>query len=178
MKGLVALLDPLSNLRVKTVWDELEHHFNLHGVLSCPYPHITFNILDEYETEQVEAELRTIATRIKPFTIHTAGLGFFLLPEPVLYIPVVRSPALDQVHQRLWQAFPQKVNGNGLYSPELWVPHITLAVDDLTRKQMPQVLEYLSDTSFHWAIPLEGLTFAVKTATGYEFRCGCEFGGE
>ena len=179
MKALVALLDPPSTQRVKALWDELEHRFHLSGVRSFPYPHVSFNILGEYGTGKVDTELRAITARLKPFTIHTAGLGIFLSPEPVIYIPVVRSPALDQVHQQLWQAFPQKADsGGGLYSPEQWVPHITLAVDDLTRELLPQVVTFLSDVDFHWAIRLEGLSFAVKTETGYEFRCGCKFGEE
>lgn len=176
MNGLVALLDPPATQRVFTLWNELERHFNLRGVLSFPFPHISFNILDKYETEQVEPELRLIAGRLKPFTIQTAGLGFFLFPAPVLYIPVVRSPQLHLVHQRLWRAFPQKVGSASLYSPVQWVPHITLAVDDLVREQMPEVLGLLKETNFYWAIRLEGLTIAVKTDTGYEFPCGCKFG--
>jgi 2'-5' RNA ligase len=177
MKGLVALLDPPATQRVLDLWDELERHFNLRGVLNFPFPHISFNILDTYETEQVEPELRLIAARLKPFMIQTAGLGMFLFPEPVLYIPVVRSPQLNLVHQRLWRAFPQKMGSMSLYSPDHWVPHITLAVDDLVREQMPEVLDHLKGKNFHWTIRLEGLTFAVKTDTGYEFPCGCKFGG-
>ena len=177
MKGLVALLDPSSTERVQKVWEMLERRFQLRGVAAFPYPHISFNILDEYEIEQVESDLRAITARVKPFSVETAGLGFFLHPEPVLYIPVVRSPSLNEVHQQLWVAFPQIMDGSGLYSPERWVPHITLAVDDLTRELMPQVLEYLSDLSFHWTIRLNGLTFAIQTEHGYEFRCGCDFGG-
>lgn len=177
MNGLVALLDSPSTGRVQMLWDELERRFQLRGVRAFPYPHISFNILDEYETEQVETKLRKISAPIRPFAVETAGLGFFLHPEPVLYIPVVRSPALNAVHQKLWRAFPPKTAGISLYSPEKWVPHITLAVDDLTREVMPEMLRFLSDIDFHWSIRLEGLTFAVKTDGGYEFRCGCEFGG-
>lgn len=177
MKGLVALLDSTVSDRVLKLWEELEHRFSLRGVRAFPYPHISFNILDEYETEHVETELRRITAHIRPFDVETAGLGLFLKPEPVLYIPVVRSPALNEVHQMLWRAFPLRMDGSSLYSPEKWVPHITLAVDDLTREQLPEVLGFLSNGDFHWSVHLEGLTFAVQTNEGYEFRCGCEFRG-
>ena len=47
--------------------------------------------------------LSQIARETEPFTIESDGLGIFTGPMPVLYVPIVRSPALSRVHQQVWQ---------------------------------------------------------------------------
>ncbi len=178
MQGLVALLDPQHNQQVLELWDILERRFSLKGARSFPYPHLSFTILEQYEPDAVEARLRQIAAGLAPFQFQTAGLGVFTTPEPVIYLAVVRAPALERVHHLLWQSFPPLTAASRYYAPEHWVPHITLAVNDLTRAQLPAVVAYLAEQEYHWEITCDSLTFAVETESGYEFRCGCALAGK
>jgi 2'-5' RNA ligase len=121
--------------------------------------------------------LHGAVSRLRPLTIHTAGLGVFMSPAPVLYIPVVRAPTLERVHRLVWRNFPLKEGDGGYYAPAQWVPHITLAVGDLTSANLPDVIAFLAGRDFHWEIRLDSLSLVVDVAGKYEIQCGCRFEG-
>lgn len=178
MQGIIALLDPPHTQQVLDLWAELDQRLGLRGVQVFPYPHVSFHILDGYDPVMIREKLSQEVAHLRPFTIHTAGLGIFMTPAPVLYIPVVRGPALERVHRLVWKAFPVKEENAGYYAPEMWVPHITLAVGDLTHDNLPEVIAWLAGRDFHWEIRLNGLSLAVEVGEKYEIQCGCRFEGK
>lgn len=167
MEGIISLLDTAHAQQVKDLWAELEQHFGLHGVMDFPYPHVSFQLSEGYSFSTIQERLRDTVARFKPLQVHTAGLGLFIKPAPVLYVPVVRSTTLDRIHRLLWKAFPPLNGDGGFYSHNQWMPHITLAVGDLQVDMLPRVIEMLSTRDFHWQITLDNLSFAEQTPTGY-----------
>ena len=166
MEGIIALLDSEHSRLVKDLWRELEERFGLRGVLAFPYPHVSFQLSDGYSFTTIQDRLGDTVTRFKPIQVHTAGLGLFIKPSPVLYVPVVRSTALDRMHRLLWKALPPLKGDGGYYSHNQWMPHITLAVGDLKPEMLPEVIGRLSTRDFHWEITLDNLTFAEQAPEG------------
>ncbi len=164
MEGIISLLDAPHAQQVKDLWAELEQQFGLRGVMSFPYPHVSFQLSDGYSFSTIQDRLRDTVARFKPLQVHTAGLGLFIHPAPVLYVPVVRSTTLDRIHRLLWKAFPPLHGDGGYYSHNQWMPHITLAVGDLKVEMLPRVIELLAPRDFHWEITLDNLTFAAQSA--------------
>lgn len=177
MNGILALLDPTHSAQVKDLWLELEQRFGMCGVRIFPYPHVSFHILDGYPLATIQERLHDTVTRFKPVKVKTAGIGLFVTPAPVLYIPVVRATALDRIHRLLWKAFPPLTGNGGYYAPNEWIPHITLAVGDLKAELLPEVIAVLSSRDFHWEITLDNLTFVEQTTEGFAIRCKCPFEG-
>jgi 2'-5' RNA ligase len=177
MDGILALLDSPHSTQVKDLWLELDQRFGLRGVLRFPYPHVSFHILDGYSLTTIQDRLHDTVTRFKPIKVKTAGIGLFVTPAPVLYIPVVRATALDRIHRLLWKAFPPLTGSGGYYAPNEWMPHITLAVGDLKAEMLPEVIGVLSSRDFHWEITLDNLTFVEQTSEGLTIRCKCPFEG-
>jgi len=171
------LLDPASADRVNTICAELSSHFGLHGVDAFPYPHISFCIMDGYTQATVEERLHDTVSRFKPLKVNTAGIGIFLKPNPVLYVSVVRGTALERVHRLIRRAFPLLAGEEGFYTPDHWMPHVTLAIGDLTDELLPDVVRLLSTRDFHWEITLDNLTFAAETDEGFVIQCSCRFSG-
>jgi 2'-5' RNA ligase len=65
--------------------------------------------------------------------VQTVGLGLFTGPVPVLYLALVKTGMLMKVHDLLWELIgPLATVLNSHYSPDLWMPHITVAYQDLT----------------------------------------------
>ena len=177
MEGIVSLLDPPHAQQVKDLWAELEARFGLRGVLAFPYPHVSFQISEGYSFATIRVRLQDTAARFKPVKVHTTGLGLFMRPAPVLYVPVVRATALDRIHRLLWKAFPPLQGNGGYYSPNLWMPHITLAVGDLKAEMLPELVNLLAERDFHWEITLDNLTFAEQTPEGFKIQYTGKFEG-
>jgi 2'-5' RNA ligase len=166
MQGILSLVDPASAERIKVILAELNSHFGLNGVNAFPYPHISFCFMAGYSQARVEERLHDAVSRFKPFKVKTAGIGIFLKPYPVLFVSVVRGTALERLHRLVTKAFSPQDGDAGFYTADRWMPHITLAVGDLTTDLLPDAVRLLSARDFHWEITLDNLTFAEETGAG------------
>ena len=119
MHGVVSLLDQDHYKKVETLWAELACTFGLRKTLAVPYPHFSYQVAGDYDLSRLEPILADLAQQQSPFLVKTTGLGVFSGPRPVLYIPVVRSLELSQIHQRVWQA----ITPAGTKSIRLLHPH-------------------------------------------------------
>jgi 2'-5' RNA ligase len=173
MQGIVALLDEKHTVAVRELWSGLEKQ----GGQTFPHPHVSLAILDEDNLDLVLERLEQLVRGLRPFVIHTAGVGIFNKPAPVVYLPVVRAPNLESLHQLVWRTYPRMAKAAQFYHADQWVPHITLAAGDLNTARLPEVIAFLADRDLHWEISIDNLAFAVEVAGGFELRCGCKFGG-
>lgn len=177
MNGVVSLLDDEHYQQVEALWAELAECFGLQGVYITPFPHFSYQVADYYDTQQLEPILRQAASKISPFQIKTTGLGIFTGTQPVLYIPVVRSLELSQVHQTLWQAISQA--GQGIldyYMPENWMPHITIGFGDLQPNLLPEVTRLLGTRDFTWEMTINHFAFIDNTGIQQQLLFRCAFG--
>jgi 2'-5' RNA ligase len=98
-------------------------------------------------------------------------LGIFTGAQPVLFIPVVRSPEITLFHRTLW---PEIFGvGSGIvayYSAENWLPHITLAHRDIHPDNLPEIVRFLSKREFNWEIAVNNLSFIHDTGLQQELR--------
>ena len=111
MHGIVSLLDNDHNQLVEELWAELEREFSVRGVYVTPYPHFSYHVAQVYDVDKIEPILQRITSNITTFKVRTSGLGIFTSASPVLYIPVVRSLELTQLHQELWKQISTASSG-------------------------------------------------------------------
>jgi 2'-5' RNA ligase len=163
MQGVVSILDDEHNELVEVLWKELEDYFGL-KYACVAYPHFTYQIVDHYDTELVADALREVAALAQPFQVTTSGLGIFTGPRPVLYIRVVRDDLLSRFHSALWRRISPY--GHDIhtfhYAPQNWIPHITLAVEDLTHDNLPDVIRLLSPRAFNWTMTINNLCLVLN----------------
>jgi 2'-5' RNA ligase len=155
MIAFVTLLDPDKNKLSQELWNRLGVQCDLTGIKLPALTHFSWHVANEY-TEQMETELASLITQVEPFTIHTVGLGLFTGPAPVLYLPIVKTRKLEQIHRRVWELLtPYCVGPNLLYQPDRWVPHITIAYKNVSQDtilcslkdliHIPLQMEFLAD---------------------------------
>ncbi len=163
MHGIISLLTPPHDRMVKDIWNKLEKECSLAGVLTTPYPHFSWQISEEYREPQTEEIVRNIVKETKSFKVRTNGLGIFSGPSPVIYIPIIKTPALNHLHQKLWkQLTPTSKEPHLLYGPQNWVPHVTLIFRDENQQAIRCGLEMLMFQSFDWEIEINNLSLAVQ----------------
>ena len=146
MDALISELSEPAAVQVMRLWRQLNQNCGLEGIFSYPNPHFTWFSAETLEVERCKPILKVTALEHAPFEVHTTGLGFFGGEGPVLYLPVVKSPQLMRLHRSLWdQLTPYGKNPNAFYSPDEWVPHISLALRDLTMENLPCALQAIGD---------------------------------
>ncbi len=164
MHGLVTLLPHRYYQQVENLWDALEIHFGLKGIRITPFPHFSWHIGSHYRLSQIEKHLKRIAAQTPLFSVQTNGLGCFTAQRPVIFIQVLRSPKLDSLHNQLWQAAAPIARGmSDYYHPAQWIPHISLAYDDLTAEMLPDVQTWLRQRdTFQWQMKVDNLSFIYE----------------
>lgn len=163
MHGVATLLPEPYYALVEAIWDELEARHGLTGIRITPYPHFSWQIGEGYDVPALQSALEQIAARQAPFNVNTTGLGFFTGERPVMFIPVVKSPQLLAFHQQVWDTLLPITKGASLYySPQNWMPHISLAYEDLTPKNIGKVMKSMAFQTFNWQIEVNNLSFIYE----------------
>ena len=145
MNGIASLLDPQANARVEAIWNDLESKCGLKGVRITPFPHFTWQVTEGYDLPKLEKALRGFVKKTKPFVIHTDGIGLFTSEKPVAYISIFKDENLARLHAWLWELTEGlAIQPDMFYSPSRWVPHITLAYNDLTPENIGCAMQYLA----------------------------------
>ena len=145
MEGIVSLLDDKHYQVVEDLWAELAREFGVRGVYITPYPHFSYHVAAHYEIESLTPIIERITSNITTFQVRTSGLGIFAGRTPVIYIPVVRSLELTQLHEALWQEIsPTAFGAQEYYHPNQWMPHITIGFGDINKENLPSIVRWLT----------------------------------
>jgi hypothetical protein len=179
MHGIVSLLDETHYTLVEKLWAEVAGSLGLEGFYRTPFPHFSYHVAPHYDMTMLSLALKRLAAHQRPFTVKTAGLGLFSGPQPVLYIALVRTPALSAFQQLVWQEVAPTASGSlAYYHPEQWVPHITLADGPGFQLHLPEVVRFLGYRTFQWEINLNNLALIHDTGMAQEIGLQLPFGGK
>jgi 2'-5' RNA ligase len=157
--GVVSLLDERHNALIEDLWSEFRAQFGVHGVHLTPIAHFSYHVAPGYDIERLHGKMEEIAAQSRPFTVRTSGLGLFTGDIPVLYVGVVRTKALMQLHSLVYNAAdPVSRDSLPYYRAETWVPHITLAQHDIDHELLPEVVGLLSRRDFTWEMTIDNVS--------------------
>jgi 2'-5' RNA ligase len=163
MHGIVTLLNPPVYSQVEALWQELEAACGLSGIKMTPLAHFSWQVAEKYNLEQTGEILERVARRTKPFPASASGLGIFTGQVPVVYIPVVKDECLLHYHASLWEETQSVVEGaSSYYSPDLWIPHITLAYGDVDLEKLNCAIKTLAFTTLNLEIQVNNLSLVYQ----------------
>lgn len=163
MHGIVSLLPQPYYGEVEKIWDQLGNDFGLNGIRVTPFPHFSWQIGEDYDERLLLDTLEKLSQQSSAFTVRTTGLGVFSGVQPVIFIPLVKSPQLIDFHQHIWQHL--EAAGTGIspyYNPENWVPHISLAYGDVTPENLGTVMETLAFRTFNWEFEVNNFVYIYE----------------
>lgn len=171
MSTLALLLHEPAARKVRDWWDLLESELGLRGVRKVPFPHVTLFGCDGVDHPQIQEVLDDFCFHTPPLELRSIGVGLFTRPMPVIYAPIIRSQALSELHRSLWERIGT-LGGRlfRLYSPELWIPHMTLAQFDLTRENQLDALKILMELDLELVFEVRNLTIFDWIGPKYEPR--------
>ena len=158
MAASASLLDEQHSAKVIALWDALREELGLQGVLISPAPHFSYQTSRSFDLEMLQRVVSDVATGARPLRIRTVGLGVFAGPRPTIYLPIVRTPELTQLHLALWSAGAMATDEpSPEYHPAAWIPHITLAQGDLTQELLPHAVALLNAAELAWDLEIDNL---------------------
>ena len=159
MLAITSLLSSPHVLHINTIIKRLEEKFGLDDVQATLDPHLTYQLAGVKKLSALKKVLAEVAATTKPFPAFTTGLGVFPGARPVIYIPVLRSDALNALHQRIRAATaPLCLRTDKFSGPDCWLPHISLALHDTTPDLLGPVLSYLNQETYNLRIHIDNIT--------------------
>lgn len=169
--GVVSFLDSQANAQVEALWAELRREVGIGGIAGAHLPHFSYHGAVSYDATRLETALRSFAAGCAPFSVRASGLGIFTSPAPVLYIPIVRLAELSASHAALWDAItPYATDPSPLYAPDLWMPHITLALGDVDPATLGRAVALLGTRSLDIRWTVDDLALMEDLGTRLEVR--------
>ena len=137
MYAIISEFDMESTRAIRDLWQQLCKLCGLKEIYHLPTPHFTWMLADDMDIDRVSALINQIAGMHESLSIQTFGLGIFTGQTPVLYLPIAKTSSVLQLHQKIWEKVQPFSDGmHQYYSPSSWIPHITLALKDLTQEKL------------------------------------------
>ena len=163
--GIVALLEGEQYNQVKKFWNYFEERFNSRAVQEFAHPHLTFQAGRTHAITEFKKDFAKFAARLKPISLEVDGFGHF--DKRVIFLKVKLSKRLYElnsaINKRLANYFDEVFD---LYKPEIWVPHITLAMDDLTEENFDKAWKDLKGGEFKFRQTLHNLALVKLHSNG------------
>ena len=158
MLAITSLLSPPHVSRINTIIQRLEEKFGLDDVQATLDPHLTYQLAGVKKLSVLKRVLAGVAASTEPFSAFTTGLGVFPGERPVIYIPVLRSDALNALHRRILAATaPLCLRTDKFSGPDCWMPHVSLALHDTTPALVGPVLTYLNRETYNLQLSIDNL---------------------
>ncbi|MFC6224706.1 2'-5' RNA ligase family protein [Hymenobacter artigasi] len=158
MLAITTLLSPPHAARINRIIKRLEKKFGIDDVQATPDPHLTYQLAGVHKLSALKEVLADVAATTEPFSAFTTGLGVFPGERPVIYIPVLRSDALNALHHRIIEATaPLCLRTDKFSGPDCWLPHISLALHDTTPDLLGPVLSFLNEETYNLKIEINNI---------------------
>jgi 2'-5' RNA ligase len=144
--GAMTILDgPLRDEALR-LWRMFENHYGSVGVQTFAHPNLTFGGGTIRDPRALAAHLEDLAETLEPFELRITGIDVFHEPQRAVYLAVEPTAELTRIHRSVHQVLEQHCEALvELYRPESWVPHITVAMGDLSQENFERALEDLSN---------------------------------
>jgi 2'-5' RNA ligase len=144
--GIASLMTENERDVVLRFWDVFETEYNSIGVQSFDHPNLGFQGGSCSNIDSLKDELSNLCVALSPFDVKVEGFGFFEAPSKVVYLKVLKTDELIELHKKINNSLAKCCeNLFEFYTPENWVPHITLAMDDLSEKGFNNFKERYKD---------------------------------
>ena len=158
MLAITTLLSAPHAALINRIIKKLEKKFGLDDVQATPDPHLTYQLAGVQKLSALKEVLADVAATTPPFAAFTTGLGVFPGERPVIYIPVLRSDALNALHHRIIEATaPLCLRTDKFSTPDCWLPHISLALHDTTPDLLGPVLNFLNEETYNLKLEVNNI---------------------
>ncbi len=164
MYAVASLVRKWVGVDADAMWERLAAVCNLTDSRNTPAPHFSWQAASAYDLQASKKVLASISEAARSFSVQTAGIGIFTGEQPILYLALVKTTKLLELHYSIWERLqPYAIDANTRYVPELWVPHITLAHQALTRPGLECLLQRLIYQPLEFTLVVENIALLSQS---------------
>jgi len=111
----------------------------------------------------LKEKLNLIRKKTFPFVLSTNGIGIFTGKRPAVYIQIKPSVQILDFQKELYETFSDHSDGlKKFYAPDRWIPHISLAIEDIDNDNIGKVMKYLLPNTFKHDMRIETISLVRK----------------
>ena len=111
----------------------------------------------------MDEKLNIIKKKNFPFVLSTNGIGIFTGKRPAVYIQIKPSIQILAFQKKLYETFSDHSDGlKKFYVPDRWIPHISIAIEDIDLSNIGGVMEYLLPNTFKHDLRIENISLVRK----------------
>jgi len=131
--GILSILEGPERQEALRLWELFETEYGSRGVQAFAHPNLTFHAGGCLDIAALDDALPQICHTIYPLEVEIDGLGCFESDSPVIYMNVIPDGELLALHEQIGSVMGfHCVSMFEHYLADVWAPHVTLAMDDLT----------------------------------------------
>ena len=172
MITIASLLDKKANSATEEYWAMLEAKCQLTEINSVPFPHFSWFTASGIAHPALPELFEDVAKDLYVFTIQTTGLGVFTGKSPVIYLPLIKTRQLIEFHEIIWKRLSEFVQDlNYHYSPDSWVPHITLAYGDVSVPRLACAVQNLANIDLSTTIEISNIALLTRIEEEAKVEC-------
>ena len=161
MYAIISVLDPNASTEVYIYWKKLSLGCGLNAIFHMPTPHLTWMVCQDLDVDHAAPLISHVSSQKGAITSRSSGLGIFTGDNPVLYLPIVKSQEMIGLHKVIWDLLkPLTRTTKEFYSPIAWVPHITLALNDLTKEKLACAVNSIAFEEIALNVTIDNLCIA------------------
>jgi 2'-5' RNA ligase len=161
--GIISLINVEKDKNSHLLWNRVTEVIEKCGMKIPIYPHFSWQVAVKYQIDNVIEVIQNIAFKTRKFNIQISGFGIFPGDQPVLYLTIVRSSILDEIHQKVWDACSEfGMEINPFYSATRWIPHMTIASGQVTSFDISSVVEEMAGEIWDYEIEINNLAIAYQ----------------
>ena len=163
--GILSILEDQPYEEVKRLWKLFEKSYNSIGVQTFNHPNLTFQGGEVTDTKALTRDFKGLAAEIEPFEIEVDGFGSFR--KRVIYLRVKKSREITRINGIVNQHLESR--GETVfeeYTPERWIPHITVAMGDLAESEFDKAWSSLSGVKFGFVQKLHNICLVKRYSSG------------
>ena len=163
INGIITKLPDFFEEEVFKVWNDFHYLYGISRIKTTSFPHLTWVIAKESDEQLVDEKLTIIKKKTFPFALSTNGIGIFTGKRPAVYIQIKPSIQILEFQKMLYDTFSDHSDGlKKFYVPNRWIPHISLAIEDIDLSNIGKVMEYLLPTTFKHDLRIENISLVRK----------------
>jgi 2'-5' RNA ligase len=178
MLAIASLLDPFTDQQTRNLWQLLEEKCGLYEIKTAPFPHFSWFGCEDLQWKPVRHKLNSFCRSQNSFSVKTSGIGLFSGPVPILFVSLVKTFELMDMHRKIWRRLEKDLIGaNELYSPEQWVPHITIAHGDVTPSNLCCAVKELAFQPLEFEVRVNNISVIYHNEEGVGIKDRFELAG-
>jgi 2'-5' RNA ligase len=177
MQAIATLVNEGSNPTASQLWEVIRKSCDINGIRIPEDPHFSWMVADKFNEDAVIKKLHSFSGDAREFEVTTTGLGIFTGEKPILYLPIVKTQRLLEMHQTLWSSlYSSGENQSKVYQPLLWIPHITVISGEIPSDRFNCLLEAVLSMDLTMTIRVNNVALIYSDADKAGIRFVQKFG--